>query len=211
MCVCVWVCVGVCVCAFLCAQVDAGEHHRLAERLRSVRVASIKELHLHPAANTSVHDEPRVFRALLLVIKALSCAGEALILDGWKATQELAAELRGLPTWPKLALCLKQPESPLPTHRRAGPLVQLLGLIPRSFTYVNIDRHAVRSEQELEALVLQAPADRTAQDPLSLVFGGWREEWMTDMRAIVLHADTYPHISIVYSSIRLWHLYYTTG
>lgn len=187
----------ICVYACMHAQVDAGEHHHLADRLRRVRVTSINELHISPAQNTFAHDEPRVLRALLVVLRALSCTGRALVLCGWRATQQLVAELRCLPSWEQLGLCFKQPaDIPTPTHRLAGALAQVLGLIPRSFTYVYMDRGSMKDERDCEALVLQAPANRTAEQPLCLAVGGQREKWVTYMQEMLLHADTYPHVTI---------------
>ncbi len=177
------------VCACVCAQVSAGEHHTLAAQLNRVLVTSIENVYLTMPPDTSSTDQPRLLRASLIIARALPCTPRMLHISGWVASDAVVSELAGLPHWQDITMALTSYMGMLAIDQ-PWPVARLPLLLPKSYRKWYIDDGLL--PRELRALVLNMPVDRTAAEPLSVLF----DRDASDAVGAFNRQMTHPHVRV---------------
>ncbi len=147
---------------------------------------------LSPAAGPD--DRLSALRASLAVARALPCTPDELCVRGWPATFEVMRELRALPNFHTLEVelvsgCVEMP-------RGGWPLARLPLLLPSSYTKL-IVRTTDLWPEEVDALVFNAPTDRTAARPLTIALHGHSVGQVEEYNAELRRRGTYPHVTVV--------------
>ncbi len=169
-------------------------------RLRQSRLGSLeildiaRESHVYPPVN----EEARLLCQALRLARALPCTPSTIQISHFIATDETVRELRGLPTTCK-SLSLRLRSGQYSGNVRAPtvwPLSRAAVLIPRSYTHWTVSSAELR-EAELEAFLLNAPHNRTAEEPLCIEIVGKDKAWVDGIMGTMTRLDTYPHVTVV--------------
>jgi hypothetical protein len=141
-------------------------------------------------------DQAQLLRCSLVIVRALRCEAAWLQLHGWTASTEVVAGFVGLPHWSATLV--------LPLRSCGGktgstwPAARVPWVIPRSHRQWDISRCTLQPD-ESQALVLNAPCDRTADNSLKIkVAGGSAPGLSLDaLRQQMEQAGVYPYVTIV--------------
>ncbi len=188
------------VCVYCALQITQGEHYRVATDLYSRNVTNVSEVEVLPTSNAPI-DQARELRACLYALASLSCIPKALSLKYWPAAEAVVAELRGLPEWScTLGLGFESwGVVPRSTYSQAQghrwPLARAGALIPYMY-HTWCLRDSDLEKQEVEALVLSAPADYTADLPLHIQLRSRDQGLVSILRTLMSASGTYPHVTV---------------
>ncbi len=180
-----------------CMQVQAGAVERMVEQFSRLRIHSLTSINAVRSMPAAGADVPRLLRDSLTVIQAMPPTTKKVCVSLYAATGEVMRELRGLPTTcDSLGLFVSSCCSATQGPPSVWPLSRALLLVPRSYTKVTVASTQLRLA-ELEAFVLGAPADRTAEQPLEISVLGKSKAWADDMMSRMAQWGTYPHVKVV--------------
>lgn len=140
--------------------------------------------------------QPPAIRHTISLLNALSCKPNKLSLDGWYATDDFVTALTGLKNGGQcLYMDLWSCMDALQKRPAAWPLARLPPAIPRSYTQWFVYAEDLHTN-EVEALLLNAPSDRTAKQPLTIHVGGKHFTWVENMNARLRKSGKHPHVRV---------------
>lgn len=193
---------GVAMCCMTVLQIAPEAVQRVKEQLQGANIVRIKTLRI--VSHEDSEPTSAALRASIQMLSALPCKPREVVIEGWPASPACVAELGSLKTipalqshLPKSLLCLY-----LSTYGEAlddgevWPLARAPWLLPASFRVWALDA-AMLQHSELRACVLNAPADRTAEAPLTIELQNADPGWVDDLRARMESLGTYPHVRVV--------------
>ncbi len=180
------------------AQIDSGMYADWATQLRTMKPADhiFSFTFISLAAGETVASQPRCLRAALGVLRAMPCAPWQVYIAGWFSTDENIRELQNLPHSRHLELALASQAVEGSEQHADWPLARLPHTLPRTFCKVALDGRSLQ-QGEMRACVLNAPADRTSDQPLNFVLHGAQNSGLVaGLKATMERKDMYPHVSV---------------
>lgn len=188
----------------VCVQVMNGAAQQLAKQLCRLQLTCVDtvQIQLHPAVSWPA--QPAALRASLQILQALPRAPDELVVQDWPVTPECIAALAALTTleaakedkpnaYSKLSLFVAGWGT---IRGETWPIARLPLVLPRWSRVWSLDVGKL-FPGELEAFVFGAPADRTANNPLTIQLYGAHAEWADDLTARLDSLATYPHVRVV--------------
>ncbi len=142
----------------------------MAQQLRQARLTRVHKLHVTVDADAAVSDHASLLRASLTLARAMPCVADVIVIGRFVTTTAVVAELRFLPHWWAIDLCLSGCECLLSAPEAQWPLARAPWLIPRSYTRWFFDTGDSLHPEEFETILANTPGDRTAQEPLVIEF-----------------------------------------